>query len=126
MLFQHAAEVIAVRESTVLRDLLDGLIRVAQEMAGAVEAIAQEYAHWCHSHLRAEEMIQVPDTDSGGTGGILRADAFREIGLEKIHRFRDAHVEFLIGPSPSRQFSQSMNYKGGGLPVVGFSFCGIE
>ena len=106
MLFQHATEVIPVRKAAVFGDLFDRLIRVAQEMAGAVEAIAQEHAHRGHSHLGAEEMIQIPDTHPGSPGGILRVDASREIGLEEVHCFCHADVEFLVRPRFRRQFSE--------------------
>jgi len=39
VLLEHAAEIIPVRKSAVLRDLLDRLVGVAQEMAGPVEPV---------------------------------------------------------------------------------------
>jgi len=59
MLFEHAAEVISIGEAAIFRDLFDGLVRVAEEVTGAVEAVAEEHAHGSHPHLGTEEVIQV-------------------------------------------------------------------
>ena len=79
MLLQHAAEVVAVREAAVFRDLFDRLIGVAEQMAGTVEPVVEQDTHRSHADLGPEQMVQIPDTDTGGPGGIFSADLAGEV-----------------------------------------------
>ena len=113
MLLEHAAEIIAVGKAAVLRNLFDGLFRMTEEMAGAVEAVAEEDTHGGEADLRAEEVIEVAHADPGGPGGVVGIDPAPEVGMKKLHRLVDATVQFLVGPRLGRQFREGVDDEGG-------------
>lgn len=120
MLLEHAAEIIAIRETAVLRNLLDRLLGVAEEVAGAVEPVAEEDAHRCHADLGAKEVIEIANANPSGAGGVVSINAAGEVALEELHRFADPIVELLIGPRFGRQLGEGVDDESGGLPVIRF------
>ncbi len=118
MLFQHAAETVAIREAAIFRHLFDALIRVTEQVAGAVEPVVQEHAHRSHANLRSEQVIQIPDTDACGTSCIFGTDLAREIFLEKCHRLFDSAIEFLVGPGFCGELGELVNNESGRFPVI--------
>ena len=51
MLFEHSAQVVAVGETAIFGDLLDGMVGVSKLPTGLVESEVQKNSHWSHAEF---------------------------------------------------------------------------